>query len=65
MIVRRSVMHFHVVAGMHVVLTLTSARGRADFRRLARTQHGCSNRTPNGEQDGQQDQDEGAEVLHS
>jgi hypothetical protein len=64
MIVHRSVMHFHVVVAVHVVVSMTSSRGRADRRRLARAQHGGGNRTPNGEQDGEQDQDEGAEILH-
>jgi hypothetical protein len=64
MIVRRSVMHLHVVVGLHVVPTMASRRCRASRQCLARAQHGRSHRTPNGEQDGEQDQDEGAEVLH-
>jgi hypothetical protein len=64
MIVWRSVMHCHVVVGVHVVASMTSSRSRAHRRHLARAQHGCGNRPPNGKQDGEQDQDEGAEVLH-
>lgn len=64
MIVRRSVMHFHVVVGLHVVVSMTSSRGRADRGGLTRAQHGSRNRTPHGKQDCEQNQDEGAEVLH-
>jgi len=64
MVVSRRVVPVHVVAGVPVVATVTGGRGRADRRRLSRAQHGSRHRAPDGEQGGEQDQDEGAEVLH-
>jgi hypothetical protein len=64
MVANRRVMGVNVVAAAHLVLAVAGISSRADRRRLGRTQHGSRDRTPNGEQDGEQDQKEGAEVLH-
>jgi len=64
MVVSRRVVRGQVLTGMHVVLTMTGCRGRADRLTPARAQHGSRHRAPDGQQDGEQDQEEGAQVLH-
>ncbi len=63
-IVCRREMRDHILASVHVVMTLLGNRNGADRHRPVRTQHGSRDATPNGEQDGEQDHDEDAEVFH-
>jgi hypothetical protein len=65
MVVLRRVMRLRIVAAVHFVLRMTSTRTRADRRLFPWAQHGRSDRTPDGKQDGQQNQDEGAEEPHT
>jgi hypothetical protein len=65
MVVRRRVLRLHIVAAVDFVLCMTSTRNRADRRLLPWAQHGSCDRTPDGKQDGQQNQDEGAEKPHT
>ena len=64
-VVCRRVMRVHILAGVHVVMTMLGNRDGADRHRFPRAQHGSSYRTPDREQDSKQNQDEGAQVLHS
>ena len=65
LVVCRRVVGMHLVARMHVVVSVF----RDDCRRIPpltiRAQHGRRHRAPDGEQDGQQDDDEEAEVFHA
>ena len=52
-----------VVQMLPMVTMLADNQPRIGLHR-SRAEHGSGHRTPDGEQDGQQDQDEGTQVLH-
>ncbi len=64
MVVCCRVMLVHVPASVHAVMSMLGNLNAVDRHRLTRAQHGSRHRTPDRQQDGEQDQDEGAEVLH-
>jgi hypothetical protein len=52
------------VLALHTVFPMGSIHFRTHRLSPTRAQHGSRHCAPNGQQNGQQDQDEGAEVLH-
>ncbi len=62
--VGRQMFTMHLMVSLHVVLDVPSNHCRRARPLPVRTQHGRRHRTPNWEQDGQQNQDDDAEVLH-
>ena len=62
--VRRRMIIMRLVGCLHVVVPVFSDDCRTRPLTI-RAQHGRRHRAPDGDQDGQQDQDEDAEVFHS
>ena len=62
--VRRRVVRMHLMVSMHGVVVVPSDHGCGTHPLTVRTQHGRRHRSPDGEQDGEHDQDEDAEVFH-
>lgn len=60
----RRMFNMHLVVSLHIVADVPSGYARRARPLPVRTQHGRRHRTPNREQDGQQNQDDDAEVLH-
>ena len=54
----------HAMVRMHLVVSVRGDDRRRVRPRTLRAQHGHRDRTPDREQDGHQDQDEDAQVLH-
>ena len=63
-LLRRRLISMHLVVCLHVVVSVFSDDCRRARSLTFRTQHGRRHCAPDGEQDGQQDQDEEAEVFH-
>ena len=63
-VVRRRVVFVHAMVGVHVVMSVPGGSNRRLRLCATRAQHRRRNRTPDGEQDGQQNQNEDAQVLH-
>jgi hypothetical protein len=61
---RRRVISMHPVVRLRLVVPVFSNDCRRTRPLTIRAQHGRRHRAPDGEQDGQQDQDEDAEVIH-
>ena len=63
-LVRRRVARMHLVVFLQVVVPVLSDDCHRTRSLTFRAQHGRRHRTPDGEQDGYQNQDEDAEVFH-
>jgi len=63
-VVRRRVVLVHAMFGVHVVMSVAGGSNCRPCLRAARAQHRRRDRAPDGEQDGQQNQNEDAQVLH-
>ena len=64
MMMRHRVVRVHLRVRMHAVVSLPGDHRGCTRALTFRAQHGRRHRTPDGEQDGHQDQDEDAEVFH-
>ena len=64
MVVSSLVLSGCAVLALHIVLPVGGTHSSMDRRRLARAKHGGGHCATNGQQDGQQDQNEGAEMPH-
>jgi len=61
---RRGLFVVQAVLCRHCHVTLLNGDDSACARSLSRAQHGSSHRAPDGEQQGQQNQDDDAQILH-
>ena len=60
----RRLVRMHLMVSLHAVVVVPSDHRRGTRPLTFRTQHGRRHRAPDGEQDGKQNQDDDAEVIH-